>query len=326
MSAPLVSIVIASYQHVAYVRQALESVLEQTVRDIEVIVVDDGSTDGTPELVESIRDHRLRLVRLQENRREHARNIGLSLASGRYVAFQNSDDEWAPEKLAAQLELLEAREDVAICFTEVDLIDPAGQPAQDTWANGLFATGETPQSADQWLHRLFFSNQFCIISAMARRHLVEQAGRFRPSLVQLSDLDLWIRLASLGEMVILPQRLTRMRVDGSRNLSAPSPAGTTRACFEMADVLEYYVRSPLIERAHKIFPELSEAAGYSLPVRKALLARTAGLHSAMSHHLFADRVLARMIDHPQERQELVNALGSQAIHFFLKNRSRIGAS
>ncbi|MBH1964774.1 MAG: glycosyltransferase [Comamonadaceae bacterium] len=326
MAPPLVSVVIASYQHVAYVGRAVESVLAQTVRDIEVIVVDDGSTDGTPDIVERLRDPRLRLIRLQENRRQHARNVGLGLASGRYVAFQNSDDEWAPEKLARQLGLLETRQEVAVCFTEVELIDAQGRPVSDTWASGLFATGQIQRSSLEWLQRLFFSNEFCIISAMARRHLVEQVGRFRPSLVQVSDHDLWIKLAALGEMVILPEPLSKMRIDGTRNLSAPSPASATRAGFEMADVLENYVRAPLLERALQIFPQLADAAGHSLSVRKALLARTAGQHSAMSHHLFADRVLAKMIDNPQERQELVNVLGAQVIHFFLENRSRIGAS
>ncbi len=111
-AAPLVSVVIAAYQHEAYVRQAVESVLDQTLRDIEVIVVDDGSTDETPNIVGSIRDDRLRLIRLGENRRKHARNVGLGLAGGRYVAFQNSDDVWLPEKLARQVDLLETRKEV----------------------------------------------------------------------------------------------------------------------------------------------------------------------------------------------------------------------
>ncbi|MBY4598986.1 glycosyltransferase [bacterium BD-1] len=323
--APLVSIVIASYQHQAYVRQAVESVLAQTVRDIEVIVVDDGSTDDTPNIVESIRDDRLRLIRLAENRREHARNIGLGLARGRYVAFQNSDDEWLPEKLARQLNVLESRPELGVCFTEVQLIDQMGQPAKGTWADGIFATGETQRGANEWLRRLFFSNQFCIISALARRNLVDLVGRFRPSLVQLSDHDLWIRLASVAELWVLPEPLSRMRVDGNRNLSAPNRASATRSFFEMADVLEHYVRSPLIERALDIFPELADAAGYPVSIRKALIARTAGQQSQRAHHLFADRVLTKLIDNPQDRQQLVNVLGSKVIHFFLENRSSFGS-
>lgn len=325
-SAPLVSVIIASYQHEAYVRQAVESVLDQSMRDMEVIVVDDGSTDETPNIVESIRDDRLRLVRLCENRREHARNVGLGMARGRYVAFQNSDDEWLPEKLERQLDLLETHKEVGVCFTEVELIDPSGHPVSGTWADGIFVTGETQRSSSEWLRRLFFGNQFCIISAMARRSMVDLVGRFRPSLVQLSDLDLWIRLASISELWILPEPLSRMRIDGTRNLSAPNQSTGIRSFFEMADVLEHYARSPLIDRALEIFPELAEAAGYPLSIRKALLARIAGQHRQMAHHLFADRVLAKLIDNPQDRQQLVSTLGSKVIHFFLENRSRFGSA
>lgn len=324
--APLVSIVIAAYQHEAYVRQAVESVLDQTLRDIEVIVVDDGSTDETPNIVGSIRDDRLRLVRLGENRREHARNIGLGLARGLYVAFQNSDDVWLPEKLARQVDLLETRKEVGVCFTEVELINSSGGPVSGTWADGIFATGEVQRNANDWLRHLFFRNHFCIVSAMARRSLVDLVGRFRPSLVQLSDLDLWIRLASVSELWILPERLSMMRIDGTRNLSAPNLLTGTRAFFEMADVLEHYARSPLIDRALDIFPELAEAAGHPLPIRKALLARLAGQHKQAAHHLFADRVLARMIDNPPDRQLLVSILGSKVIHFFLENRTRFGSA
>ena len=326
MAQPLVSVVIPSYQHVAYVQRAVESVLAQTVQDIEVIVVDDASIDGTPDVVERIRDRRLRLVRLTQNRREHARNLGLSLASGRYVAFQNSDDEWLPTKLARQLEVLEAREDIGVCFTEVALMDAKGQPAQGTWAHGIFADGATPRSANEWLSRLFFGNSFCIVSSMARRHLVEQVGRFRASLVQLSDLDLWIRLLSLSELFIVAEPLTLMRIDGARNLSAPTRPVITRSAFEMADILQHYVRSPLIDRVVDIFPQLADAASQTIPVRQALIARAAGQHSARSHHLFADRVLARLIDDPDHRAQLVALFGADVIQFFFQNRTRLGSA
>ena len=315
----------ASFQHAAYVRQAVETVLAQSVRNLEVIVVDDGSADETPNIVEGIRDQRLRLIRLPENRLQHARNVGLSLATGRYIAFQNSDDEWAPQKLERQLDLLETRKDVGVCFTEVSLIDSSGKAAYGTWANGRFATGETQFSANEWLSQLFYTNRFCIISALARRHLVEQAGRFRSSLVQLSDLDLWIRLASVSELWVMPEPLSKMRVDGQRNLSAPSQATVSRTCFEMADVLENYVSAPLLSRALDIFAHMAEAAGHPLSIRQALIARMAAQHPARSHHLFADRVLARLIDHPESRQQLVDVLGAQVIHFFLENRSRLAA-
>ena len=92
MASPLISIILPSYNHANFVADAVDSVLNQTVRNIELIVVDDGSSDGTPDIVEKIHDPRLQLIRLKHNRLRHPRNLGLDLAKGQYIAFQNSDD------------------------------------------------------------------------------------------------------------------------------------------------------------------------------------------------------------------------------------------
>lgn len=189
-SQPLVSVVIPSYQHVEYVQRAVESVLEQTVQNIEVIVVDDGSSDGTPDVVSRIHDPRLTLTRFAENRREHARNHGLGMATGHYVAFQNSDDEWRPDKLARQLEVLEDRPEVGASFTEIVIIDGTGRPAANTWAAGSFCHGRTKRTSGEWLRQFFGRNCLCISSAVVRRSILERVGNFRPSLITLSDLDM----------------------------------------------------------------------------------------------------------------------------------------
>ena len=137
---PLVSVVIASYNHEPYAAIAVSSVLEQGVADMEVLVVDDGSSDRTPDVIASLGDSRVRVIRLEENRRVHPRNLALGLARGRYVAFQNSDDEWETGKLSAQLEVLENDSRIVACFSGVDIIDEAGEQLSGSWANGVFAT------------------------------------------------------------------------------------------------------------------------------------------------------------------------------------------
>ena len=111
---PLVSVILPSYNHVDFVREAIESVLNQSFQNLELIVVDDGSTDGTPEQIEKIKDHRIQLIRLETNRMQHPRNLALGLAKGRYIAFQNSDDVWLPDKLSAQVEFLNKHDDVLV--------------------------------------------------------------------------------------------------------------------------------------------------------------------------------------------------------------------
>lgn len=320
---PLVSVVIPSYQHAPFVGRAVESVLAQTVTDIEVIVVDDGSTDGTPDIVAAISDPRLKLVRCTVNRRQHARNMALGMATGRYVAFQNSDDEWHPEKLARQLSVLESRPEVGASFTAVTIIDANSKPAQGTWANNQFVSGNEERSALHWLRIFLGRNCLCISSAVVRRDLLKRVGDFRASLMTLSDLDMWIRLVAISDLDVLPETLTYMRVDGDRNLSSPSSSKAIRGMFEMADVLENFARSPLLEKLHAIFPNAGLSDKVDHRVNLAVFAGFVAKHGGVSHRLFADRLLARLIDDAASRKIVLDHCGADLMHFFWRNRSSL---
>ncbi|MCI0564408.1 MAG: glycosyltransferase family 2 protein, partial [Nitrososphaera sp.] len=101
-----ISVIIPAYNRVQTIRRAVQSTLDQTYTDIEVIVVDDASTDGTVEAVEAIKDPRIKVHRLSQNAGpSHARNCGIRLASGELVAFLDSDDAWLPRKLEKQVRL-----------------------------------------------------------------------------------------------------------------------------------------------------------------------------------------------------------------------------
>ena len=104
-----VSIVIPTHNRAHLIRRAIGSVLNQIYQDFEIIIVDDASTDNTREVVESLNDQRIRYIR-HENKRgaAAARNTGITSASGKYIAFQDSDDKWLPEKLGRQVEILES--------------------------------------------------------------------------------------------------------------------------------------------------------------------------------------------------------------------------
>jgi glycosyltransferase involved in cell wall biosynthesis len=321
MPAPLVSVVIPAYQHAAYVGRAVESVLEQTVQDLEVIVVDDGSTDGTPDRVEAIGDPRVRLVRLADNRRDHARNRGLGMATGRHVAFQNSDDEWLPDKLARQLAVLERQPEVGLVFTEVAFIDGHGASIDGGAVGAAFSEGRGERSTDDWLRLLANRNCFCITSALVRHDLLREVGGFRPSLVQLSDQDMWIRLAARAELRVVAAPLTRMRLLGDRNLSAPRPDTTARSMLEMADVMENYAREPLLARLPRLFPDAFPGGASGDPdADLAAFACYAARHGQLWHRLFADRVLSRLLDDPVSRERVVAVHGGAIVRCFIERR------
>ena len=319
-ASPLISVILASYNHVEFVLRSLRSVLEQDMGPMEVIVVDDGSSDGTLEVVRGCRDPRVRVIPLAENRRQHPRNLALGAATGRYVAFQNSDDEWAPGKLAAQVEILDDP-DVVACFTAVEIIGPDGAPLEGTWANGPFTTENRTSAA--WLGRFFdHGNCLCISSALARRASVEEVGRFRAHLIQLGDLDLWVRLAATGGFHVVGRPLTRMRVVPGRNVSRPFPAQSRRSTIEFAEVLARYAEAPVRGRIPEVFPGLiPSGAGSPVGYLAGLAIRCRDFSPA--HRLFADRVLAAILDDPEDREELARTFGSRVIQEFIEKRGEI---
>lgn len=318
---PLVSVVLASYNHAPFVTTAVRSAIEQGIDELELIVVDDGSTDGTPDLVERMGDPRIRLIRLKENRRYSPRNLALGFAKGRYLAFQNSDDEWKPGKLLSQLEFMDENNDISACFTGVEITDESGNAIEGSWADGLFTTENLSRTS--WLRRFFdHGNYLCLPSALVRRNQVEAVGRFRASLVQLGDLDLWVRLAGVGGFHIDKRPLTRFRVVGEQNLSTPTAAAMRRYVLEYADVLERYTEQPVFGLLRKVFSDVIPESARS---EGALLAGLA-IHAWSlnpSHHLFADRVLRRILDDPAERENVVEVFGAQLVRDFIEKRGEI---
>lgn len=316
---PTVSIIMAAYNHQSFVAKAVSTVLDQTFRDLELIVVDDGSSDATPDVVASIKDPRIKLVRLTANRSVHPRNLALTHARGRYIAFQNSDDEWLPTKLALQIAAMEKDHGISVCFTGATLIDEAGQSTSGTWADNLFVTEELSQI--QWLRRFFdHGNCLPLPSAVVRRTQLAAVGGFRASLVQLGDFDLWVRLAALGRFRLLPELLTRIRIVAEANFSTPNPASTRRSQFEHAIVLERYLEKPLIDMFGKIFGDISKVR--STGARKVAVAQHALHQHGRTGALFADRAIAEVLENPLARAEAVAEHGNGFIHEFIARRGQ----
>jgi glycosyltransferase involved in cell wall biosynthesis len=314
---PLVSVILPSFNHAAFVREAVTSVLDQTFRDLELVVVDDGSSDGTADIVASIHDPRLTLIRLSENRAVHARNFALEHARGQYVAFQNSDDIWLPSKLADQLEVMERRAgSYTACFTAAQIVDEKGVSTSNTWASGLFTT--VNRASAEWLRQfLDFGNCLPLPSAIVRRADLNSVRGFRASLVQLGDFDLWIRLAALGELFILPDPLTKVRVVPGVNLSQPTLQGHRRAQIELATVLEGYIEPSILAKFDDIFPDFPKMP---TPAAKKVALALRVWDRGQGYSFFADRLVERVMEDACERADAVAAHGVDFIHMFLNRR------
>ena len=197
---PEVSVVIPAYNASGYVREAAESALAQTFDDLEVIVVDDGSTDDTAAVADGLD---VRCVRQSNQGVSAARNRGIAESTGRYVAFLDADDAWLPAKLATQLDALRSNSARRLSYSALLVTDASLEPVE-------VRRGELHGSA---LETLLLrgnvvgggSNVIC------ERELFDRAGGFDPTLSQCADWDMWVRLAALTDFAYVDEPLVRYR-------------------------------------------------------------------------------------------------------------------
>jgi len=186
---PTVSIIIPTYNRSRLLARAVKSVLNQTYQDFELIIVDDGSTDGTKEVVAGFNDVRIRYVRHEENRGEAAaRNTGIKAAMCDYIAYQDSDDEWLPEKLAKQMELLEtAPSEVGVIYTGFWKTENHGR----TYIPFSWVSQKNGDIHKELLKGNFIGSPVVLI----KKKCFDTAGLFDERLRNLVDWEMWLRIS-----------------------------------------------------------------------------------------------------------------------------------
>jgi glycosyltransferase involved in cell wall biosynthesis len=203
-----VSLVIAAFNHGRVLAEALDSALAQTLKGLEIVVVDDGSTDDTPAVLARYAG-KVRVVRQPNRGLAAARNTGLATARGRYVSFLDADDVLMPTKLAEQQALLERAPTVGWTYCDV-LIETVATGAQMR-ASERFGYGA--RMLDGWLFaELIRGNFIPAIAPLIRRGVLDAAGGFDEQLTALEDWDLWLRLSLISEARYSPAVLVRYRV------------------------------------------------------------------------------------------------------------------
>jgi glycosyltransferase involved in cell wall biosynthesis len=182
---PLVSVIIPTYNRGWIIREAIDSVLEQDFIDFELIVVDDGSTDDTADILKTFgRD--INVIRQSNQGVSAARNRGIAASSGQLIAFLDSDDLWLSHKLAVQVEFFTSQPDAMICQTEEQWI-----------RNGIRVN---PKMRHHKFSGMIFerSLELCLVSpsaVMIKKRLLEEVGRFDERLPACEDYDLWLRIS-----------------------------------------------------------------------------------------------------------------------------------
>ncbi|MBX9690250.1 MAG: glycosyltransferase [Candidatus Obscuribacterales bacterium] len=228
---PLVSVVMVAYNHARYLRETISSVLKQSLAELELILIDNGSSDNSAEIIAEFDDPRIIKIRQENLGLSLAYNIGIERSSAPFIACGNADDVWMPEKLEEQLKAIE-KTGAGVSFTAARLIDDHGNAVPEEIAAKFPFSFENLARAQMYEKFFFKSNFLCATSALISKDLLlEQA--FKAELIQLQDFELWIRLVKKSSFLVLPQQLVgyRIRMDG-QNLSLDS-SNRARVLFEL---------------------------------------------------------------------------------------------
>lgn len=202
---PVVTVVMPAFNAERYIGDALRSIRDQTLRAVEVVVIDDGSTDGTLREVEKLsREIDVTVLQQKNAGPSAARNAGIRRARGRYCAFLDADDIMLPELLEAQATLLDADPAVGIVITDVTTFDEHGVVHRARW------TLPTPFDGTP-LDRLAEENFVTTSATMAPVRCLLEAGLFPEDRRVAEDYELWLRLASRWKMAFIDRPLVRYR-------------------------------------------------------------------------------------------------------------------
>jgi len=211
---PLVSIILTSYNQGQYIKQCIESILEQSYTNFELIISDDCSTDNSLEIINSFRDERIHLNVSENNKGTTMLNLEscIHMGNGKYIAVAHSDDLWDKHKLEKQLFLLENRPEFGAVFTLAERIDTDNIIIEND--NSLFVDFNGTQA--EWLNCFFYKyNILCHPSVMIHRDIYQSIMKKFTGAVsyrQLGDFLIWIELVKQKQIYVLPEKLMRFRI------------------------------------------------------------------------------------------------------------------
>jgi glycosyltransferase involved in cell wall biosynthesis len=241
---PVVSVIIPVYNGERYLAETVQSVIDQTMTAWEIIAVNDGSSDRSLEILEAFRERepgRVRVITVKNGGVSRARNTGSALARGRYIAFLDQDDLWAPDKLRLQTALISGCNHPLITFTNETLIDEQGTiirenvlTLKESCRGDIFAS-------------LLFDNFIPISSVMLEKELFIKAGGFDPSYALAEDFDLLLRVAKEIPAEYIDSPLLKYR----EHKESGTYTKIDRITSEAMEIIRHWrVREPALFRKH----------------------------------------------------------------------------
>ena len=209
---PYVSVLLPVRNGMPWLPAAVASICQQTFDDFELIVLEDGSTDRTPEWLMTVRDRRLRVIPTHGIGIARALNLGLQAARASYVARHDADDESVPFRFERQVRILDSRADIDVVACVADYIDEAGDEIDDEWVQTVRRQQDVAVTPEAIARLMPLTCCVTHGSVMARTDVIRRAGGYRAEFIPADDYDLWLRLLPHHRFAKLAEPLYRYRV------------------------------------------------------------------------------------------------------------------
>lgn len=254
---PLVSVIVPVYNGQDFVGKTIESILNQTYRNLELIIIDDASKDNTKDVINSFEDARIRTVFQEENHNVcYSGNVGFKLAKGKYVALIGHDDIWKSDKLRKQVSFMEEHPTYDVCFTWCNIIDEEEIIVSKNYPALYQRFCSRNLSNEQWIRQLLTNgNSFCAPSACIRKTALDKSGHYRLALLQLQDYELWLRIFQNGKVYIINNKVMNYRrfTEAGHNISAASPENRNRDAHELQWIFDTHIWNMDNQKFAKVF-------------------------------------------------------------------------
>ena len=218
---PRVSVIIPTYNRAEFLHSAVQSALNQTFKDLEIIVSDDKSTDHTKEVVRSFKDERIKYICNKGNKGvSAARNTAILASKGEYIAFLDDDDEWLPDKLQRQVEVLD-KSQTKICGVHSNLLIINKMTGKSIPYNP-----NTKKFKGNLLNQLLIGDPLRTSTVLVRKRCLDEIGLFDETISYMEDRDLWIRLSKNWDFEYISEPLIKYYVHGNAQLTRNLEAQT----------------------------------------------------------------------------------------------------
>ena len=237
MNTPVLSVLMSVYNGEKYLNLAVDSILKQTFKDFEFIIINDGSIDRTREILESYQDERIVLIHQENNGLTRALNKGLSLAKGEFIARMDADDSCKPERLEKQVAYLREKPEIVLLGSNCFNVDGEGT---------LIGQSDLPTDAVQIKWNLLFYNCLRHSTVMFRRKEVKKIGGYKSTICYAQDYDLWLRIAERYPIACLKDPLIYYRVPRKGTITYEKESEQTKQAEHTYS-----------EVVHKLIPEIT---------------------------------------------------------------------